>query len=292
MKVALIDKNPKTQFAVGNNYPVFTGMATLSKDIEEYKPDWVFISIKHGMEQIRDAIKNTKAAYIYADYNNPLPRFATILSSMSDITVTSWKHPELWRKLKNPHVIRRGTDTDLFFPLPDVKPIYDVVFAGNNIGGKPRLKVLNFLRQHFNLYIIGAGWDKKFNQLGQKAINYKHLNELLNLGKTTVDIFNLYDIIGDGASHYTSNRPYQNMAVGRPHIQPYVPGVEEFFKNGYLNYKSLDNLEYGINRLLEMTQSERDLIGIVQRKEIVTRHTLAHSWKYMEKLIERELFGK
>jgi len=244
-----------------------------------------------GLNCVRDAIRNTKSAYLYADYNNPLPDFMIELSHMSDITVTSWKHPGLWKLLKNPHVIRRGTDTNLFYPLPDVEPIYDIVFVGNNFGGKPRMKVINFLHQHFNLYIVGAGWDKQFNQLGKKSKSYKHLNYLLNLGKTTVDIFNLYDIIKDGTSHYTSNRPYQNMAVGRPHIQPYVPGVGEFFEKGYLNYKSLDNLKYGINRLLEMTQSERDLIGRVQRNEIVTRHTLVHSWKYMENLIERNLFG-
>ena len=291
MKIALIDKNPKTQFAIGHNYPVFTNLPSLEQDIAEYNPDWVFISIKHGMDQIRNAIKNTKAAYIYADYNYPkLPRFTIELSHMSDITVTSWKNPKLWKTLKNPHVIRRATDTNDFYPLPDVDPIYDVVFAGNNFGGKPRYKVLNFLNKHFNLYVVGNGWPSKFQQLGRKTKSYVELNQCLNMGKVTVDILNMGNPIEDGTSHYTSNRPYQNMAVGRPHLQPYVPGVSEFFEKGYLNYKSLENLEYGVNRLLEVHQTERDLIGKVQRNEIVTRHTFAHAWKYMENLIEKNLF--
>ena len=290
MKVALIDKNPKTQFAIGHNYPVFTNLRTLEQDIKNFAPDWVFISIKHGMDIIRRAIRNTKAAYIYADYPHPLQSFTLELSHMSNITLTSWKHPVYWQSLKNPHMVQRATSVEQFYPIPDIKPIYDVVFAGNYNGGEPRLKVLNFLHKHFNLYIIGSGWDKKFNQYGKRSENYDKLNQVLNSGKTTVDIFNSIDMLEDGATHYTSNRPYQNMAVGRPHIQPYLPGIREFFKKGYLEYKSLDNLAYGINRLLEMTQSERDLIGRVQRNEIVTRHTFAHAWKYMEKLIENNLF--
>ena len=290
MVVALIDKNPKTQFAIGHNYPVFTNLQSLKQDIADYAPDWVFIFIKYGMDQIREAIKNTKAAYIFADYRNPLPEFALQLSHMSDITVTSWKQPSLWKTLKNPHVIRRATDPNKFKPLPEIKPIYDVVFAGNNVGGKPRMKVLEFLYKNFNLYIVGAGWPKKFNQLGRKTGSYVSLNKHLNEGKVTVDIFNRTDMVKEGVSYYTSNRPYQNMAVGRPHLQPYVPGVQEFFEKGYLDYKDLDQLKTQIEILLSTSQEKRDEIGRVQRNEIVTRHTYAHAWAYMENIIEKNLF--
>ena len=290
MKIALIDKNPKTQFAIGHNHPVFTGLSSLKKDIAEYNPDWVFVSIKHGMDQIREATVNTKMAYIYADYSNPLPLFTRQLSEMADITLTSWKQPDLWKTLKNPHVIRRATSSDKFRPLPEIKPIYDVVFAGHNYNGEPRTKVINFLNKHFNLYIVGSGWPSKFQQLGRKTKNYHELNKCLNRGKITVDIFNRRDMIKEGVSYYTSNRPYQNMAVGRPHLQPYCPGVEEFFKAGYLAYRDLNDLKTMIETLLNKPQWVRDALGNVQRNEIVTRHTYAHAWKYMENLIERNLF--
>lgn len=177
----------------------------------------------------------------------------------------------------------------MFHPIPKIEPIHDVVFAGNNIGGKPRMKVIEFLHKNCNLYIIGAGWPKKFNQLGRKT-GFVELNRLLNSAKVTVDIFNLYDIVAEGTSHYTSNRPYQNMAVSRPHIQPYCSGVEEFFEHGYLNYKSLDHLKTQIEILLNISQKKRDEIGSIQRKEIVTRHTYAHAWANMEKIIEKDLF--
>jgi len=291
MNVVLIDKNPKTQFAIGHNYPVLTNMLTLTEDVKRLQPDWVFISIKHGMDQIREAIKNTKAAYIFADYRNPLPQFALQLSHMSNITLTSWKQPELWKTLKNPHVVRRATNPNKFHPLPEIEPTYDVVFAGNNAGGKPRMKVLEFLHKNFNLYIVGAEWPKKFNQLGRKTSNYHALNKHLNEGKVTVDIFNRTNMVEEGVSYYTSNRPYQNMAVGRPHISPYCPGVSEFFEKGYLDYKDLDDLKYQIESLLRQPQWVRDALGDVQRQEIITRHTFAHVWADMEKLIEQKLFG-
>ena len=192
--------------------------------------------------------------------------------------------------LKNPHVVRRATDPNQFHPLPEIEPIYDVVFAGNNSGGEPRMKVMEFLHKNFNLYIVGAGWPKKFNQLGRKTSNYAGLNKHLNEGKVTVGAFNLIDKVKDGASYYTSNRPYQNMAVGRPHISPYCPGVHEFFEKGYLDYKDLDQLKTQIEILLSTSQEKRDEIGRVQRNEIVTRHTYAHAWKYMEEIIEKNLF--
>ena len=289
MKIALIDKNPKTQFAIGHNAPVFTNLNSLKDDIAAYNPDWVFISIKTGMDQIREAIKNTKAAYIYADYRHPLERFTIILSQMSDITLTSWKHPHLWKLLKNPHVARRGTDINQFYPIPGVEPVHDVVFGGNNAGGKPRMEVLNFLHKHFNLYIVGSGWPKKFNQLGRR-VGFKELNEILNKAKVTVGAFNMINKAKDGASYYISTRPLQNMAVGRPHISPYCPGVSEFFEHGYLDYKNLDQLKTQIEILLNTTQEKRDEIGNVQRNEIVTRHTYAHAWIYMQNVIERNLF--
>jgi len=289
MKVVLINKNPKSQFAQGNNHPVFTGLHTLSQDIHNYNPDWVFISMKHGMDQVREAIKNTKAAYLYADYRNPLPKFTIEFSKMANITLTSWKHPKLWKTLKNPHVVMRATDPTEFFPIPEIKPEYDVVFGGNNFGGDPRMKVMNFLNKHFNLFIIGAGWPSKFNSSG-KARSYIHLNRTLNKGKVTVGAFNLIDKFKDGTSYYTSNRPYQNMAVGRPHLSPHCPGVSEFFKNGYMEYMNLGHLKELVELLLNMTQKERDKIGKIQRKEIVENHTYKHGWEYMEKVVKENLF--
>ena len=291
LKFALIDKNPKTQFAIGHNAPVFTNLNSLKDDIAAYNPDWVFISIKTGMDQIREAIKNTKAAYIYADYRKQLPRHTIQLSQMSDRTREQC-NTYGWKALKNPHVVSRATSINQFRPLPDIEPIYDVVFAGNNFGGEPRMKVIEFLHKNFNLYIAGAGWQKKFNQLGRKTKNYEELNTILNQAKVTVDIFNRTDMVEAGVEYYTSNRIYQNMAVGRPHIAPYTSGVAEFFENGYLSYKKLDNLKYGINRLLEMHQSERDLIGRAQRREIETRHTYEHEWANMQNIVEENLFGK
>jgi len=242
------------------------------------------------MDQIKEAIKNTKAAYLFADYRDPLPFFVTQFSHISNITLTSWRHKKLWTALKNPHVIRRATNPDLFKPLPDVKPIYDVVFAGNNVGGEPRMKVLEFLHKHFNLFIVGAGWPKKFNIHGKKTKNYIQLNNILNKGKVTVDIFNRTDMAAAGVEYYTSNRVYQNMAVGRPHYSPYCSGVSEFFENGYMEYHDLNHLKKMIELMLGMPQSFRDQIGQTQRQEIVTRHTYAHGWKYMQDLVERNLF--
>jgi hypothetical protein len=292
MKIALIDKNPKTQFAIGHDHPVFTNLSSLSEDLNNYKPDWVFISIKHGMDQIRNAIKNTKAAYIYADYTDPLPPFTIQLSQMSDITLTTWKNPKLWKHLKNPHVGKRATDSNQFYPIPEIKPIHDVVFAGNNFGGKPRMEVMEFLNKHFDLFIVGGGWPPKFKQHGRQSKSYVELNRLLNTGKITVGAFNLIDKAKTGVSYYTSNRPFQNMAIGRPHITPHSPGVEEYFEKGYLDYDNLSSLRIQIETLLLASQEQRDEIGKIQREEIVTRHNYIHAWEHMRGIIEKNLFSR
>lgn len=288
MKVVLIDKNPKTQFRVGHNYPVLTSMPTLAEDLKSLRPDWVFISRKDGMDQVREAIQGYKSAYFYGDYRNPLPQHALQFSRMCDITLTTWKCPVVWKTLKNPHVVRMGTKVEFFHLIPEIEPIYDVAFGGSNFGGDPRMKVLEFLHKNFNLYVVGNGWPANWNTV--KRQNLIKLNRHLQKAKITVGVFNRTDMAAQNIEYYTSNRLYQNMAIGRPHIAPTCIGVASFFEAGYIEYRDLEELGLLIKHILKMPQEQRDFIGEVQRNEIVSHHTHAHSWAMMQKVVEDNLF--
>ena len=285
MEVAIIDRNPETQFAIGNNYPVITG--SLVQEVAKYKPDWVFVSRKDGFDEVRKAIKGIKAAAFYGDYRNPPPQHAVIMSHMCDITLINWKSP-VWKYFKNPHVVTQGTSVKVFKPLPQAHISYDVAFGGNNYGGIPRQKVLEFLHKNFKLLVIGNGWPKNWNVIDRKG--FIGLNRHLNTAKITVGAYNWTDYQKENVEFGTSNRTYQNMAVGRPHSAPYSKGIRSIFKHGYLDYKNLDDLGNKVVKLLSMTQEARDHIGQIQRNEIASRHTYAHTWQKIQKIVEENLF--
>lgn len=271
-------------------------METLQGDLKEFAPDCVFMNKGSTIsyEIIRLAIKPYKSVYFLGDYRNPFPRWAYAYATLFDMVLFTWEDTKIWNSIremgqKNIFCVHQGISPKVFKPLPDVmSKKFDVTFGGGYYGDNfsnaaERLKTIKFLNERYNLQVIGDGWPSYIPSIPR--VNHHELNKIHNQSKVTVGIHNR--IFGKyGVKYGTSNRLYQCMAIGVPHITQYSPEVSKLFDMGYMDWKTRDELAQKIDALLPDTEL-RHVIGKIQRHQIKKYHTTLHAWLRIEDKIRQ-----
>jgi spore maturation protein CgeB len=133
------------------------------------------------------------------------------------------------------------------------------------------------IEKGYDLKVVGDGWPKDINAMPRQG--FVELNKTINQAKLTVGISHFIDVPG-----YTSNRLYQCMATGVPHIAWHSPKVAKIFKHGYTSVKSYDELDEKIELYLE-SNVRRGFAGNCQHGEIYNRHTIYHAWNRIEDIL-------
>jgi spore maturation protein CgeB len=290
-KLAIIDKNPKAHLsqwkAAKEPKKFFHNDNSLVIDIKKYNPNIIFINKGHTFTNIPQAIKDFKSVYFYGDYYIPLPTYVKEFAAICDAVILTNKDPTAKWSLKNTKAsiffASQGTDIEIFKPINTEKK-YDIVFGGNYLGSKfpgstRRLELVRHLiKKNYNLKVVGDGWPKDINALPRQG--FIEYNKIINSARITVGISHFIDV-----PWYTSNRLYQMMATGVPHIAWYSPDVKKLFKNGYIEIETYNELDELIDYFLANKQA-RNTAGEKQRKEIVNRHTIFHFWQRIENILQ------
>jgi hypothetical protein len=293
-KLAIIDKNTQaqnTQWKAApdpKNFFLISGSSVAK--IKKYDPDIVFINKGFEPTTIKSIINGYKSIYFYGDYYTPIPTYVKQIAGMCDAVVLTNKDKALWRELKagygqkNIHFASMGADTDTMQPVL-CKKKYDVLFVANYFGSSfcgsdIRLEFATKLKERFkdSFTIVGNGWPQHFNALPKHG--GPSINKTINESKLTVGMSHFINV-----PYYTSNRIYQSMATGIPHIAWYSPGVKNIFKKGYIEVSSYGQLFKTIKKFLHDPYL-RSKVGLDQYFEIKQRHTIYHFWDKIEKIIK------
>jgi len=293
-KLAIIDKNSKANFsqwqAAIEPKKFFHNDNNLVSDMKKYNPDIIFINKGNVFSNIPQAIKEFKSVYFYGDFYRPIPQYVIEYSKIVDAVIFTNKDKELWINIKNNanqkniYFVSMGTDIEIFKPLENVEKKYDIIFPGNYFGknfcgSDIRLNLVKHLKDiNYNFQVIGDGWPKEINAISRQG--HHDLNLSINQAKITVGMSHFIDI-----PYYTSNRLYQCMATGVPHITWYSPGVRSLFKKSYLDvnsYQQLDNMIYGLIK----NKVKRNFFGLSQRYEIKNHHTIFDFWQQIENILQ------
>jgi spore maturation protein CgeB len=289
-KLAIIDKNPDAKFTQWRAAPepkkFFHKDNSLVSDIKKYDPDFIFINKGNIFSNIPVAVNSYKSIYFYGDFYKPIPEFVRNYASICTATVLTNKDQQLWKSLgsKNIHFVSQGADTDIFKPVKCDKK-YDIVFTGNYYGTKfcgsdIRLKLVRYIAcMGYDFKVVGDGWPPDVDSLPRQGA--KDLNKTINQAWLTIGMSHFVDV-----PYYTSNRLYQSMATGVPHIAWYSPGVKELFKHGYLEVKTYSELNSLVHWMLTNTKRLAVGTGKIQKHEILKRHTIFHFWNKIEAIME------
>lgn len=277
----------RTQFGVVSKTcakQFFWNPNTAVRAVKDFDPDFLFVNKQFSMEVIEELVKTYPLAYFFGDFRNPLPNFVVKFVEMAKIGFFTWKKPSIndsWPKIK---LVHQGANPEVYKPRQSIQKKYDVIFSGNFYGTDLRLKTARFLAHNFNFIAIGAGWPPGIPSLSRKMAG--SMPRYYNQARITVGIFNRTDFSDSKVHYYTSNRLFNCMAMGIPHIAPYSPGVVEIFDKGYMEWRTHNDLGEKIEMLLKNPRHARN-VGKSQREEILKRHTTLHAWLRMEKWIRK-----
>jgi spore maturation protein CgeB len=197
------------------------------------------------------------------------------------------KEREFWKQLDNKNIffVSQGVDTDIFKPVCTKKE-YDIVFAANYLGTKflgsdIRLEFARHIKaMGYETLIVGNGWPDDVGTVPRQGMH--DINMTMNKSKITVGMSHFVDV-----PYYTSNRLYQAMATGVPHVAWHSPGVDKIFNQGYIkNINSYERFDHVVKKLLENVELRLN-IGMKQFFEIKNHHTIFHFWEKVEAILER-----
>jgi hypothetical protein len=288
-KLAIIDKNPDAKFtqwrAAAEPKKFFHKDNSLATDIKKYDPDFIFINKGNTFKNIPSAIAGKKSIYFYGDYYRPIPKYVPYYSSLCSAVVLTNKDRALWRSLgnKNIYFASQGVDVEIFKPVC-MKKKYDVIFAGNYYGTKflgsdIRLEFARYIKNlPYKTEIIGDGWPLDIDALPRQGM--ADLNQSINASMLTAGMSHFIDV-----PFYTSNRLYQSMATGVPHIAWHSPKVRSIFRHGYLEVSSYKQMSIFIKKLLKHHEMRLN-IGMRQFSEIRNYHTIFDFWNKIEKIMK------
>lgn len=173
---------------------------------------------------------NHKTWYYFMDPPNVSFRI-NALQYVKNATFASATFPDLAKSFKkinkNSFHIRQGIDVDIFKKLNKNRTI-DLLFIGTK--DKKREKIINYLKQYFNIKCYGKGWDNK-------PVFYKKLNVLYNSSKIVLN----FNRPGDGFSV----KVFQILGAGSFIMTEYCKDLSNVFKNKYnlIWYKNLNQLK-------------------------------------------------
>lgn len=294
IKVLMLSKNPKfneTQHGVHSDtceklYCHNPGLAL--KRVKKHKPDCIFVSKQYDLETIRTIITyGCPLMYFYGDYRVPILDTTHFFMKRARAVMLTWKRPDIY-KMYNCYLTRQGVNADIWKPLENVMEDYDVVFTGGNYGRAIRLDIIKRLREDFKILLVGPNWHE-YPYFRPKS-PFPDSNFYLNQGSVNIGTFSVGDF--SDLMYYTSNRMYQGMASGKPHIAVKTPRLASCFEpeDHFLQYpaRDYDALKKIIIELLN-DKPLRVKIGKAQRAAILRDNTIWHAWQRMEKVIRENL---
>lgn len=223
--------------------------------------------------------------FFYGDYRSPILSETYNFMSMSKVVLLTWYRKDIYSKY-NVFTVRQGVNPNVWCPIEGYEEKYDIVFSGSNYNSNIRMDIIDNLHRDFKLFVVGNGWPSYINSTSKKSP--AGTNKFLNSGKVNVGIFNRQD--NSDVKFLTSNRLYQGMACGKPHIGPRTIGLPTYFReiDYYMDYSDYSDLKTKINILLKNYRL-RKRAGEAQRAAIIREHTVWHAWKRMETIIEANI---
>jgi len=290
-KIAVIDKNPQAHFtqwrAIPDPKKFFHNNASLVQDIKDYNPDLIFINKGVKFTNIIVAIADYKSVYFYGDYYRPVAEYVKAYAKACDVVLLTNKNRQFWSQLENDNIffVHQGVDVKYFHPVSCEKK-HDIVFAANYFGPKfigsdIRLEFARHIKSMpYKTLIVGNGWPKDIEAIPRQGV--LELNNTLNESRLTAGMSHFIDV-----PYYTSNRLYQCMATGVPHIAWHCPGVENIFNKGYIaNINTYEKFDSVVEKLL-CNHELRLNIGMQQFSEIRNHHTIFDFWQQVERILDK-----
>jgi len=207
--------------------------------IDEHIPDWIFCQYQYNPIILPDFFKvvkerhpNIKISLMSVDMRNELDKYTISAGKYVDVCFQKGRKHEYQKNGLNCKILQEGF-SDLLFFKKNINKEYDIVFAGNvyKNSGFPgtieRVGIISYLIKHFNIKILGNGWDKfipKENILG--FFSLPKINDFYNKSKIILNINHFNNI-----EHYWSIRMIEGMASGNLMITKYIPKLENYFTN-------------------------------------------------------------
>lgn len=230
--------------------------------------------------QIKVHCPDTLIIYWYGDQRGiAVPEFAK-LGAVADIMLVSNSDKnqfEQYKKLGVKKIMAHhtGTDTDVFKPIQAIQQTeehYDAIFLGSNYNVRfpesiTRKKMIKRINNNFKLIVYGNNWP---NYLARGGLVYKDAYAVaVSNAKITLGI-NAYNNING----YTSNRMWNCLACGKPHLACYYDGIENMFENWkhLIWFKDSDEALKIIKKLLK-DKKMREEIGMNGRQYVVNKHS-------------------
>jgi spore maturation protein CgeB len=251
--------------------------------VHDYKPDIVFINNGNGIktstiDNIKKDMVKTKIFLWYGDQRGGAIESVAKIGAACDALLLNNHHRSQWNDyyklgVKKIYEHHSASDTSIFAPITtENDECYDVAFFGGNYGTKfpeseNRLKLIKRLHNKFNLIVYGLNWPNYFNRGGR--VYREHFSKAVARAKITIGINAFNNIAG-----YTSNRAWNCMACGKPHVMWYYLDAESMFKNwdNVIWFKDIDDSVKIIKELIN-DKDTRTSIGDSGRKHIIENHT-------------------
>lgn len=206
----------------------------------QHKPD--FIHIGKGELIEGNTLKNIRSKYnpfivhYYGDFQQKFPNWVIDIDQYCNYALFCTMyipHLNIYQKRKIKTMYwQPGINTQYFENISDIKPIYDIVFIGNNSAtfGNIRRELFSLLSNtQYKVGIFGKNWNIKSNNISiLDPATKENFAECCRLGKITLGENNDRNNI----PLYSSwRRTFNCMASERMHLTYYIPGIETIFEN-------------------------------------------------------------
>ena len=158
----------------------------------------------------------------------------------------------------NVKVMNQCTDPEIFYPIANQIKDYDLLFVGNSRNVFRQI-LRDLIPTQFKLKVFGWGWDTFLDKelVGGTLIPNSNLNITYNRTKILLND-HWQDMKENG---FISNRIYDGVASGAVIVSDKIPELESLFPDSVYCYKTKEELDTIIHRLLISTPETRSIIG-------------------------------
>jgi len=253
------------------------------KKVMKFSPDIVFINkgerfVPLFIQKIKKQNDSIFIAVFNGDQRGTTQDSAVLLGSVSDVLLLNNCDEKQWneyyvRGVKKIIEYYTAADIATYYSMNNVQKRYDIVFIGGDYKDKFPLSefrrdVIRVLSKKYSVAIAGSdSWRylAKVHYVGRKY-NLDFTN-LVNLSRFSLGI-NAFNNI----TNYTSNRTWNSMACGVPHICHRFKGCESFFRDkiDILYFNDISDI---IDIMEKLDKNEAIKIGLNGMDVIRHRHT-------------------